>query len=1225
MILLFILFVSVRAECRNGGSLQDGICECVNGYYGNHCQVSPSTLCSYGDSVVNLDTHVIFNSEVKAKCTTPSDDCYATPWSLSVSNEDVTEHREIYTGTTTLDMSIPCDVTCPVHHTLLDKVCDLGCDMNTFCCQEHEQCSDRMCPSLFLPYTFNWTDPDYTEKGKLCEIGCDEDSDCAGDLICSTVNSKWDSVKGCMLSHDHSYSDGPYKICIDDTVDSGIVQETTSNATKKECQSDCNSDSDCEGDLRCFQRSIGEDVPGCLRSDTVSVNYDVCYDPNKNNVMRNVQWNTDKGNMKRCDHDCNSDDECAGILECHQRTNGELTPGCSGTIEDYNDICYYPLDENLPTLTTLRPKDKLGLCEGDCDNDDDCEGGLVCHQRSAGGYTPGCYTKDEIGDTDYCVDPEFVSQAGYIHGFVGQAKDDVYSTSVNFTDQQFLDTCCSFDELCTESNKSCFTDEHEIDNLCTGECSDGDFNGNGQSGAHTCCHPMSWNCDSVTCDYGFTKNSKYCGEKCKESDFATTIEVSEVQAIPMTYGSVICEGEEQVGVDSSGCFQACNSFTNYFVIDDKCFCANNLGGQCTNNITDCSDWCPSGIVTQTYSISSYFTTCEFSWDNCPAGWLATTTDWCRKQYESGTQLSSPDPCVASGTCCEITMYETYYISTDLTRTGSHCCDVDTSPNAFNTCMSRQCPDRYENKGNYATKLYSLDHTSECCDKIPDDNYCDTYNSGSDFACPADYRPSGEIQCDGQCNLNKCCTPNNHFCDTIPCPADYRPSGEIQCDEGCDQDKCCTPDNHFCDSFTCPADYIPSGEIQCDERCDQDNCCTPKPSCNTSHVCPAPNSHMIDSNYKCSEVTGEACAASEYEGSDKCCILKDTCAAAGARFTTSGCNEYDCDLCYETRGLNYEGEQNFGTSYVDTGGGNYQWVPNKYFDVQLDKAAFQENCCAPSCQQAKLELYDGGRGYKNGQPLCGPIDGGWNTWKGHSYGGSETDDNFMEPSWIVDNCCYPSCGTEAAKGDYSCGNFPIKSNYFSSDSIYGITLTDANFMETCCELPPPSCALSSLTESCDAGFIEHLSFDYDCWGTPENCAQGYHRSWMAPGEYWAKERSVEDFNTDCCRAPNCENFGQATYYHPEMEAGFESYLAANPNVQYALYLYGLGNYWMNNPADIPVEKVNGAWDVSVCLQMPDECRPFATQYKCEAGRRFENRLMYWQIVDEATFRLSCCRD
>ena len=212
-----------------------------------------------------------------------------------------------------------------------------------------------------------------------------------------------------------------------------------------------------------------------------------------------------------------------------------------------------------------------------------------------------------------------------------------------------------------------------------------------------------------------------------------------------------------------------------------------------------------------------------------------------------------------------------------------------------------------------------------------------------------------------------------------------------------------------------------------------------------------------------------------------------------------------------------------------------------------------------------------------------------------------------------------------KEDYSCGNFPIKSNYFSSDSIYGITLTDANFMETCCELPPQSCALSNLTESCDAGFIEHLSFDYDCWGTPENCAQGYHRTWMAPGEYWAKERIVDDFNTDCCRAPNCENLGQARYYYPGMEAGFETYIADNPHTDYAKYLYGSNNYWVHPTADIPVEKVNGAWDVSVCLQMPDECRPFATQYKCEAGRRFENRLMYWQIVDEATFRLSCCRD
>ena len=30
------------------------------------------------------------------------------------------------------------------------------------------------------------------------------------------------------------------------------------------CTGDCDSDSDCAGDLVCFQRSGGEDVPGCV-------------------------------------------------------------------------------------------------------------------------------------------------------------------------------------------------------------------------------------------------------------------------------------------------------------------------------------------------------------------------------------------------------------------------------------------------------------------------------------------------------------------------------------------------------------------------------------------------------------------------------------------------------------------------------------------------------------------------------------------------------------------------------------------------------------------------------------------------------------------------------------------------------------------------------------------------------------------------------------------------
>ena len=37
-----------------------------------------------------------------------------------------------------------------------------------------------------------------------------------------------------------------------------------------------------------------------------------------------------------------------------------------------------------------QPWRKCGVCEGDCDNDDDCEGDLICKQRDEGDSIPGC-------------------------------------------------------------------------------------------------------------------------------------------------------------------------------------------------------------------------------------------------------------------------------------------------------------------------------------------------------------------------------------------------------------------------------------------------------------------------------------------------------------------------------------------------------------------------------------------------------------------------------------------------------------------------------------------------------------------------------------------------------------------------------------------------------------------------------------------------------------------
>jgi hypothetical protein len=47
----------------------------------------------------------------------------------------------------------------------------------------------------------------------------------------------------------------------------------------------------------------------------------------------------------------------------------------------------------------------LGLCEGECDRDRDCQGDLICYQRGAGDTVPGCSGAPN-SNSDFCVDPQ---------------------------------------------------------------------------------------------------------------------------------------------------------------------------------------------------------------------------------------------------------------------------------------------------------------------------------------------------------------------------------------------------------------------------------------------------------------------------------------------------------------------------------------------------------------------------------------------------------------------------------------------------------------------------------------------------------------------------------------------------------------------------------------------------------------------------------------------------
>lgn len=169
------------------------------------------------------------------------------------------------------------------------------------------------------------------------------------------------------------------------------------------------------------------------------------------------------GNCGMCEGDCNSDEDCQDGLLCFSRGQGELTavPGCvSGGDGDKPgmDYCYMeapPATTTSITTTTtttttvttstltstlepvpVEPKETLNEwvdvivddgspgvelyyirecsndapcdeCEGDCDIDSHCMGGLKCFSRSDGSVesVPGCIGLGTSG-MDYCYDPD---------------------------------------------------------------------------------------------------------------------------------------------------------------------------------------------------------------------------------------------------------------------------------------------------------------------------------------------------------------------------------------------------------------------------------------------------------------------------------------------------------------------------------------------------------------------------------------------------------------------------------------------------------------------------------------------------------------------------------------------------------------------------------------------------------------------------------------------------
>ena len=105
------------------------------------------------------------------------------------------------------------------------------------------------------------------------------------------------------------------------------------------CTGECDADSHCASGLKCFQRSNGEPIPGCV-GDGGGKDWDYCYVPEKA-----LSGGNDGGakNLEACVGECDNDGQCLAGLKCLQRSQGENIHGCTGNGAGNTwDYCYVP-------------------------------------------------------------------------------------------------------------------------------------------------------------------------------------------------------------------------------------------------------------------------------------------------------------------------------------------------------------------------------------------------------------------------------------------------------------------------------------------------------------------------------------------------------------------------------------------------------------------------------------------------------------------------------------------------------------------------------------------------------------------------------------------------------------------------------------------------------------------------------------------------------------------
>jgi len=191
------------------------------------------------------------------------------------------------------------------------------------------------------------------DKCLKCQGDCDDDEDCDSDngFKCF-MRYQGEHVPGC----DEATPVDPRTDFCYKPAEAKVTAEGNCTAYPcKACQAGCNGNNECEGSLKCMTRTADEAVPGCGTLEAGTTGQNVCAPFEAARELRFFSFSfcTKDEPCPKCRGDCDTDVDCAGNLECFQRSSSNTddenkVPGCyfehTDSINSSMDFCFDPND-----------------------------------------------------------------------------------------------------------------------------------------------------------------------------------------------------------------------------------------------------------------------------------------------------------------------------------------------------------------------------------------------------------------------------------------------------------------------------------------------------------------------------------------------------------------------------------------------------------------------------------------------------------------------------------------------------------------------------------------------------------------------------------------------------------------------------------------------------------------------------------------------------------------